>query len=518
MKESNLRILQDFCGGRAESEIGFLTEAFVLAKDYQDALHAPFHSPVILLGRKGTGKSALLKYIDLRASDSGVRALYLKPDDIPLLDSVAQATDTATIKRKAYEALVTALSVKVGTDLRGVLNRKDKKLFDKAIRDGARTHDAVQACLQTLASVGSVVKNIDFTKLVPDTNDASTNTLRGSLQANFARNERAFFLLLDDVDQVASLVNHDQVNRIWGLILAAQRLTEELPNFKTVISLRTEVWTVLSNDQHGQRDQVDHIRPLIRLLDPGESQIKAILERRLEVARNHLQLGGNEPNELIFFEDPSVLLPTSEGSKRSWPDFIAKSSRGRPRDALQLLGILAEESRNSGFLKITQSVVNRAAAKYSSQRIDDLTLEYAIDCPVVREICNTFSSLEFTIGTEALKDHLVSLPSRFSIRIRGTQIRPDSLEDVFTLWGFVHEMGICNPRVPDNRQEREFRHINHSDDPHFVSQANWNEMQKVVWEIHPAYRSYLIDKRKEDEARTGISLRKFFRKDRKASN
>ena len=512
MSQVRLRVLQDYCGGRAEAEISFLTDAFVLAKDYQEALHAPFHSPVLLLGRKGTGKSALLKFIELRAAASSVQALYLKPDDIPLLEGIGQATETATIKRRAYEALVNAISVRVGASMRGVLNRKDKKLFDKAIREGARSHDAVQACLQVLTRLGSLVTTIDYSKMVPDTDDGKTPALRQSLQENFSRNERAFFLLLDDVDQVASLSEEDQVNRIWGLILAAQRLTEELPNLKTVIALRSEVWRVLARDEHGQRDQIDHVRPLIRKLDPDEDQIKGIVERRLEIARNHLSCKSTETIIACFFEDRSVVLPTSEDAKRYWPDFLAKSSRGRPRDALQLLGILAKESANAGYVKISQAVVDRAANLYSSERVNDLVLEYAAECDVVREICNTFCRLQFTLSTEELKDHLASLPSRFGTKIRGNQIHPSSIDDVFMLWRFVHEMGICNPRIPDNRQERKFRHINYEDNPNFVSSANWNEMQKVVWEVHPAYRSYLIEKRKEDEARSGISLRSFFRR------
>jgi hypothetical protein len=36
-------------------------------------------------------------------------------------------------------------------------------------------------------------------------------------------------------------------------------------------------------------------------------------------------------------------------------------------------------------------------------------------------------------------------------------------------------------------------------------------MQKVAWEIHPAYRSYLIEKKLDDRARSGISLTSFFK-------
>jgi len=37
-----------------------------------------------------------------------------------------------------------------------------------------------------------------------------------------------------------------------------------------------------------------------------------------------------------------------------------------------------------------------------------------------------------------------------------------------------------------------FRHINFQDDPNFVQKSNWNNMQAATWEIHPAFRSFLL--------------------------
>lgn len=80
MSDRILRSLHDHCLGTAESELDFLVKAFVFAEAYQDVLYAPFHSPLILIGRKGTGKTALLKYLDLKSASSGIITLYLKPD------------------------------------------------------------------------------------------------------------------------------------------------------------------------------------------------------------------------------------------------------------------------------------------------------------------------------------------------------------------------------------------------------------------------------------------------------
>lgn len=509
MSDYILRAIENFCVGRAESEESFLINAFVLAGAYHEALNAPFHSPVFLLGRKGTGKTALVKYLELKAKVSNVKCLYLKPDDIPLLEGIGEAEETSTIKRCAYEALVSAIATKIGSELRGALGKSDKKLFDKALNEGSRSYDAVQACLHGLSKFGSTVTEIDFQKLIPETEKANTKALREALKSNFQSSEKAFLLFIDDVDQVASMTNEKHINRIWGFILAIQKLTEELPNVKTIICLRTEIWAILQRDLHGQRDQVDHVRRLIRQLDPSEDQIKEIIHKRLDVIRAHLGLQKSARDEDLFFAERTVILPTSEDEQRCWDDFIAKSSRGRPRDALQFISILAEKSRKAGHTKISTQIVDAAAKQYSLERLDDLVHEYASDCSVVREIVQSFAKVQFVITSDDLRAHLISLPSQFGITIRGVTIHREKIADIFCLWKFIHEIGLVNPKIPDRREDRNFRHILYDENSEFVSEANWNEMQKTVWELHPAYRSHLIALRANEKARTGINLLSF---------
>jgi hypothetical protein len=341
---------------------------------------------------------------------------------------------------------------------------------------------------------------------------AQNIALRDALNENFKKANNVFLLLLDDIDQVASTQNKHHLNRIWGFLLAAKKLTEELPNMKTIISLRTEIWTLIERDEAGQRDQIDHIRQLLKRLDPSDEVLKEIILRRLKVVAS--QCGSSTDNSTVFrlfYDSPMVLLPTSKDEKRYWEDFIAKSSRGRPRDAIQFLGILANEALSKGHSRITQDVVDSAASKYSAQRVNDLTREYSNDCSVVRELLNTFTLDDFIVPTEVMKDHISKIPTKFGVQIRGKTIHPDDTNELFGLWRFLHEIGLLNPRIPDKREPKEYRHISYDENPNFISFSNWSEMQKVAWEIHPAYRSYLIEKKLDDRARSGISLTSFFK-------
>jgi hypothetical protein len=78
---------------------------------------------------------------------------------------------------------------------------------------------------------------------------------------------------------------------------------------------------------------------------------------------------------------------------------------------------------------------------------------------------------------------------------------------MFRLWAFLYEIGFLNARFPDERQDRQFRHVMFRMDPGLVSKARWAEMQKATWEVHPAYRSHLIQRGRDEAARVGAVAR-----------
>jgi hypothetical protein len=452
--------------------------------------------------------------MSLRSDLSNVKVLYIKPDDMSGLENISNANDISSIKRKSYDALIESVALKIGTDLRGLLSRKDKKLFDKAITKGYKSPDIIQMMAHGLSNFGTAITNINIEKLLPITQQVPTPSLISSIRTNFQRNtEKTFFLLIDDIDQVASLMQEDQTNRVWGALLSIKKLCEEFSNIKCIVTLRTEVWLILCRDPKGQRDQVDHFRPLIRYLDPNDDHISEILKRRLTLVKNIIDPNDGSDPINFFFENINVTLPTTQDERRLWIDFLVKSSRSRPRDGIQFLSIIARKSRESGHTKITEDIVDVATIQYSKERSEDLSREFSLECLNVDEIIHSFSKIQFKLTTEELRDHLLTIPSICNISIRGKTIHPENEEDdLFCLWSFIHEIGLINPCIPDSRQPREFRHLRYDEDSLFIRKSNWNEMQKVYWEIHPAYRFYLIKLREDNNARSGVSISKLFRK------
>ena len=114
------------------------------------------------------------------------------------------------------------------------------------------------------------------------------------------------------------------------------------------------------------------------------------------------------------------------------------------------------------------------------------------DCKSIREIINTFADLVFESSFEEIRNHLLTVPSIASIQIRGDQLHPNSDGDAILILRLLHEAGFINPRLNDASKSRGFMHILFHDDPNFVKLENWNAMQAAKWEVHPAFRTYLM--------------------------
>jgi hypothetical protein len=504
---SKLDEIDHSCIGTAESEKHFLKDIFVNEQEYESILNTPPGSPRLLVGKKGTGKSAILQFLEQTSPQSAIQALYLKPDDVKGIAHVGDETDLSRLKIIYFEAIIEALAIKVGSSLGGLLNEAERKIFEKAISSGKSKRDLVRLTLLALAKFGTAVSDIKFENLIPDYTPTSSLDIISSLKKMYNQGS-LFFLLLDDIDQIANIEDARHLNRIWAYILAARKFSEEFVNCKCIISIRTEIWIQISTSTSGQRDQVDHIRRLVTQLDPNDEQIKRIIEKRLNYCCRKLGIQAVDPYD-VFFEGHSVHLPTSE-AKRSWGDLLLKGGVERPRSSIQFLGLLAAESKPKGKDLILQEVVNICSLKHSENTITDISNENEGECKNIREIVKSFSKLEFLIDAEPVKKHLFSLMGAFGIIIRGRTMQQTSDADIFLIWNYLHEIGFLNPRIGDSRMPLGYRHYGYKEDPQFCKQSNWNQMQKYQYEVHPAFRSFILAIKQDERASIGQTTRQIF--------
>lgn len=498
---SRMDILQKyFPTGTTEGDRQILSKIFITPEQLPDVLASPSGSPRLLVGNKGVGKSAILEWIFAAAKRKKVPTLFLRPDDLDT-SRLNGLNDVSSIKREMYECFLDAVACSIGENLSGYLKGDAARIYKESVAKGAREPDWMGKLVNVLSRLSKPVTQVDASSLAADLSKEtlSQDKLLSSIQNHLLDEKSVFVILFDDTDQIASPDDPQHLNRIWGLLLAIRKLTSKSPNIKCIVTLRMEVWMRLLRNEKGQRDQIDHFRPLVMFLRAPENLIKSIFNKRISFAAKDSGYEGNQPIT-HFFEDPWMRLPTSTG-RRSWDQFLLKSSRERPRDMIQFVNHLAKSAKDRGSDQIGDTDAEKGMEHFSKERSEDLAIEMGFDCPQFLDVIRSFININFESDFEDLRKHLHSIPSRFAIQIGSKALKPDNDEDAVNLLSLLHESGFLNARISDSRQPLGYKHVTFLDDPHLTQMSRWNDLQAAKWEVHPVFRTYLLGLIKERDWR-----------------
>lgn len=229
--------------------------------------------------------------------------------------------------------------------------------------------------------------------------------------------------------------------------------------------LRTEVWRNVINDSNGNRDQIDHIRPMIRNINPNADDIRKILQKRiLHCVDDKMDIKSAYQE---FFEGERCKLPRSK-QDRTWEDFLVTSSRERPRDTVQLVQHLANMAKKAKKDKIGSDEVESTASAYSQERFSDIVAENKDICSQIETIIRSFVDLNFELEARVLVQ-LKKVPSYTSIKIQKRTMQPDNQEDALRIWHLLYNIEFLTPRIVDNTRTSLCRYIRPSEDTTLVS-------------------------------------------------
>lgn len=403
--------------------------------------------------------------------------------------------------------LVSSIASKLLENYSGLLTGDQAKLYEEAIKHGIKPPDLIGRFARSLSALAKPLTNADVGALLPALNRDTISELEKAVTANL--NDDRFYIFIDDTDQVAQPDRSGHLNRIWGLLLAVRDLASRHLEVRVVVTLRTEVWERLKRDNAGQRDQTDHFTNLTVYLSSDEQEITEIVERRLSLAASHFGESTNIYSP--FFEGELARAPFSD-DYRSWKDLILVRSRERPRDAIQLLSALASKAMLERAEKIDEDHFQAAMPPFSENRATYFGQEAELECPQALDVLRSFAVIEFEQGgfrlsAEQTREHLKKALTSFGVTLYGSKLRPTDENDVLELWRFLYTSNVLNARTSDVSQREGFRHLRSEDDPMLVTKARWNDIQKLLWEINPAFRDYLISRQKEKGLTRGLPKR-----------
>ncbi|MDB5935023.1 MAG: hypothetical protein JWQ01_2367 [Massilia sp.] len=476
--------------GTAEGDRNFLGQLFIPPTQFDQLCAIEPGGLRILIGNKGIGKSAVVEWIHKVATNKKLPCLLIRPDNIATKE-LPTTQDIGSLKRYYYDVLLKTIGAQIGSQLKGFLTGSAAKLHNEARQKGLSEDDFIQKSLNLISAISLPVSKINGTQLAKElAGENSSNSLIAAINSQLLSTGSVLYLLIDDTDQLAAPDQAAHLNRIWALLLAVRRLAGECQSVRAIVTLRSSVWSRMTTESLGQRDQTDHLRGLVIPLKADDTMMKSIIRRRLESAAKDAGRLRVDPYT-VFFNGDTMKLPTSEET-RTWDQFILKSARERPRDAIQLIKNMVDSAIINRTANIGSAEAGDAMKVYSSERVDDIANEFSLDCKNIKEIIDTFYNISFETDFETLREHLKTIPSTSSTTIRGELLHPGDDEDGIKILNLLHESGFINPKVKDSSKSRGFRHILFQENPSFAKMANWNEMQSSQWEIHPAFRTHLI--------------------------
>lgn len=489
-------LVKYFKGGSAEEEQEIRGEVFVPPNNLSSLLSFDFHSSVILLGNKGVGKSILVNVLNEAYLQNGELSVLVTPSDLEC-DPILSKKTLADRKATAYGQILRSAAGIIGkhsNESEIAINADVVALQQLAIQDGFSKPDLVTKFSKILAKITPHGGKIAQSLLAEQANSLGKNNLADVVDKYLTDRGCTLWLFIDDIDEAGSKNSSGvfDYGACWAIVSAAIELSEDISSLKCVVSVRSDIWHLMTRTHgHGteRRDKLGQIHEL----KFSEDELRSIFNKRINLAATH----ANSQNGIsTFFQNSAITLPGVKGDKRTWDQWLAKIARFRSRDMVKAVQMLITAAKENNSAVIGDAQAHSILLDFGTQRIENIVDEYGQICPQIKEVINDLTEKTSYTFVDIL-DLLKKAPSRRSTLIDGIGMQPIN-EHAINLLRILHMACFINPRIgPDDNYD----HLNYNDYPSIVDMAKFNDLQKYTWQIHPTFHTYVVDQQKKNRFR-----------------
>lgn len=350
----------------AENEVpARLKEFFFRNKAYENlTANLPIR---ILVGHKGTGKSALLKMAYEEDQENDVLSLWLRPDDVR---TAAPKVNDGDINARiiSWKQALTELIAREIAEEYG--DRALEKIVPENVH--ARAFDII-----------GFAKELFSTKL-----NKGISTVKNSIVQNF-QNENKIVVYIDDLDRGWEGSASD-IRNISALLNAMRDLCGSRNSLQFRLGLRSDVYYLVRRSD----ESTDKIEQNLIFLTWDNHQILVVIVKRIEAFFGR-QL---DEKKLIDWRQKdigahylrTVIDPVFQGSGK-WENadihrILLSLVRRRPRDLIKLLSGAAREAYRGDHTIITTSDLRSTFEAYSNERLQDLENEFRTELPNISNL------------------------------------------------------------------------------------------------------------------------------------
>ncbi len=446
----------------AESQdIGRLKEFFIKKDTYKRvAADVPVR---LLVGNKGTGKSALFHVAMSEEKEKGNIPILIKPDDI------------AELGKNDENFLLRIRQWKYGLT---------KIIGEKALEEFGFNSGNY---LSTLTKFGLKIVNFLNETIRTDMVSLNLNESQQLLIDNFIRNNQ-IVIYIDDLDRGWEGKKED-ISRISALLNCVRDMASENKGLRFKIALRTDVYySVRTSDE-----STDKIEGTIVWYQWTHHQILVLLIKRI------LTYLGKTFDEEIALQTPQMYLAyhldhifeekfqgKGKWSNKPMYKVLMSLTRNRPRDLVKLCSMAANEAYYCGSNLITTEHIESVLEKYSIGRIQDTINEYKTELPQIERLLfgmrpsrkERITMDSYVYNTVQLKQKIRNIIQQGEFRFTN-QKKPTEQDLILFLFriNFITARKIDEEGEIDRKYFEENRFISSS----FVDFG-------YDWEIHPVFR------------------------------
>ena len=353
-----------------------------------------------IIGRKGTGKSAILQKIRLTAqSDPKIFHTEISLRDFPLSDFKSMGDRSLQDKSKyvsAWKFLLLTEIAKMMTDDNSINSdyavRRLRKFLDENFPDGVSVIESISKLKQRHNKVSILTSPFSAEHSSDITTEKNAlvhyNQAVKELEKLFqeVETDSQYILLIDELDEGFKIKN----SNLNMVILSLLRATDELFKFFKdaglncipVLALRSDIFNSLEdNDLNKLDDYVLRLNWTTNEEDPWS--LKQIVEKRIEATVK-------EKFPTLDITNYWSLVADNDSTKYGLWKYICTLTHSRPRDIIKLLKRCSDVVRGN---KLMIEDVHKAEAAYSAWFYNEFRDEVQSFLPCWKEALNCITEV-----------------------------------------------------------------------------------------------------------------------------
>lgn len=445
-------------------------------------------SKTVLLGNRGTGKSAIFKILGEEFKRKGYIVIEISPDDYSyeMLEQVLHKESKGNFAvQSAYAAawkyLIYILAMKKLVEHDATLVRRESKELFNYLRDN---HKGIQ--LSKIDTLISYLKRIEGIKIGKYEGSIKTK----ELQQLYKLEEIAIFFealkklcqkkpicfLIDELDRGWD-ASDDAKAFISGLFTASLSINQLSPNLRVFISLRKELYDNIPSLYEDAQKSWD----LFENIEWEEEILLNLITKRIKYYYPELEsYNDQEIWNLIFVE-------TLDYRQTKSFNYIIDRTLYRPREIINFCTEIKEVAiREKSILPLNYAIISEAEQIYSQNRTKDISAEYRFQYPGLLSIFETFRGLSYNFDRPDLEFHCLEIiTGDKKVDISANWVKdqdPDFLINVLWQIGFLKAQAIGGLKA---RRRSGSSYLG----PHQISSLNLSTILR--FHIHPMFRSFL---------------------------